>query len=324
MLIDLTYKLLDEEEIVNILWQRLGSRRKDPYDDDVAWAPNLKAESILVSKCDMLVSSTDIPPKMSAMQIAKKAIVSSVSDFAAKGVRPDYCLVSIGLPRRFAKRSFVEGLARGFHHAASEYGLKILGGDTNATSVDLVIDATMYGYSKRLVKRSGAKAGDMVAVSGDFGHQAAGLMMLLNKAQSSDRNFRSGSIRSVLNPRARLDLGLKVARHLSSCIDSSDGLALSLYHLAESSKVNITLDRLPLTHGLETFAHQNELKATDLALFGGEEFELVGTFDPVKTSILKNAGFKIIGTVTSHASKKSVVSMGTDVIPRRGWIHFKS
>ena len=131
----------------------MRSGQKDPFDDDVTWTRN-SPKKLLVSKCDMLVSFTDVPPTMTPTQMAKKAIVSGVSDLAAKGVKPSHCLVSLGMPKRYSTTNFVEGLARGFRAAGREYGFRILGGDTNATSSDIVIDVLLFGYSDRVVPRN--------------------------------------------------------------------------------------------------------------------------------------------------------------------------
>jgi thiamine-monophosphate kinase len=314
---------LDEEEIIRIIWGRLTGT-KDPFNDDVTWTSNNSRKKLLVSKCDMLVGYTDAPKMMSPAQIARKAVVSCTSDLASKGVKPSSCIVSIGLPKNLAKREFVADLAKGFKKAEKEYGFSVLGGDTSATERDLIINACMFGYSDAFPKRDGAQVGDLVAVSGSFGHQAAGLLLVMGKAKSDDRTFSSIAKKSVLEPVARLSLGISIARYLSSCTDSSDGLALSLYHIAESSQVDIALDDLPISKGLIEFARKNRLKEKNLALFGGEEFELVCTFDPKYLSGLSKQGVKIIGRVVSRSGPKMSpkVSYQGSRVPRRGWIHF--
>ncbi len=155
-------EVLDEESIIKILWERFGksSIGRDPFDDDAAWVKNQPGKKFLVGKADMFVASTDAPPQMGPAQMARKSIVACVSDLAAKGVHPKYCLVSLGLPNKLATRSFVTSLASGFAYAETEYSLKIIGGDTNATSDDAVIDCSIFGFANSLISRRGAKAGD--------------------------------------------------------------------------------------------------------------------------------------------------------------------
>ena len=252
---------LDEEEIIKLIWKKIGTSKKiDPFADDAAWIPN-SSKKFVVAKSDMLVATTDAPKQMTPFQIARKSIVSCVSDFAAKGVKPSFCIVSLGFPNKKATSKYLRSLASGFASAQKEYAVKIIGGDTNATSVDLVIDCTIFGLADKIVERGGAKPGEFVGVSGSFGQQAAGLLLLLGKARSNDHAFKQIAVDSVLYPRARLDLGLKVSRFLSSSTDSSDGLVISLFHLAESSNVNIVLDEIPITHGVDDFARSNKIKA---------------------------------------------------------------
>ncbi len=310
---------VEEEEIISLIWKRIRRPHgKDPFDDDVAWVLNRPTKCI-VEKADMLVAATDCPKQMTPSQIARKSITSCVSDFAAKGVMPTYCIVSIGLPKKLATRQYVTGLGDGFSKAQKRYGVEIIAGDMNATANDVVIDCSLFGFSDSVVRRNGAKPGDLVGVTGPFGHQNAGLSLLLDKATSKDFEFRKRALYSVLEPVARLETGTEIAPYLSSSIDSSDGLALSLYHLAESSRVSIEVDNLPVSKGLESFAKANSKNVSDLVLFGGEEYEIVCTFDPKHRSLLKRYGITIIGVVAQ--GRPSVLFDGNE-IPRRGWLHF--
>ena len=313
---------LNEEQIIRSIWKKVRYRGRDPFDDDASWVPS-SPKKLLVAKCDMLVSFTDVPPSMSPAQIARKAVVSSVSDLAAKGARPSYCMVSVGLPKKLTNRAFVQGLAEGFREAEKEYRFKMIGGDTNATSKDLVIDVLLFGHADSVVPRSGARPGNLVAVSGDFGLQPSGLLLLLGKAVS-DQRFKKRATDSVLEPKARTDLTSLVGSRFTSCIDSSDGLALSLYHLAESSGVDLLFNKVPVAKGVKEFAAKNNLAAEDLALFGGEEFELVCTLDPADEKLVRRYGMKVIGRVIKRTGRRSKpsVTLNSKVLPRKGWVHF--
>ena len=89
-----------------------------------------------------------------------------------------------------ATSKYIRGLARGFSLAQKEYGFSIIGGDTGATTSDAIIDCTVFGFTDQLVKRHGARIGDLIGVSGGFGHQAAGLLMMLKKATSRNPSLR--------------------------------------------------------------------------------------------------------------------------------------
>src|SRR3989442_12175656 len=122
----------------------------------------------------MLIGSTDVPPGMTLRQAARKAVVATVSDFAAKGVRPKALLVSLGLTSP-VKRDVVAELGRGLSQGAREYGCRIIGGDTSKSN-DLVIDCIGFGLAKSqtILRRDGAKPGDTMAGPGGFGQARAG------------------------------------------------------------------------------------------------------------------------------------------------------
>jgi thiamine-monophosphate kinase len=315
---------LSDEQIITILWKYIGYRSdgRDPFRDDVSWTTPAEKAKFLVSKCDMFVSSTDAPDRMTPRQMAAKSMTACVSDLASKGVRPRFCVLSIGLPRSRANSAFVRGLGSGFASASKLYGVRVLAGDTGSTTSDVTINCSMFGFANHIVKRKGAMSGDCVGVTGKFGLQPAGLLILQGKARSRNRFFSKRAISSVLNPRARLSTGLRLARLLSSSIDSSDGLAISLYYLAEASKVSIELNSIPLAEGVKEFAEENSIDPLSLALFGGEEYEIVSTFPENSKRRVEKLGVGIIGSVKKDRRDK--VYHGGREIERKGWIHFVS
>lgn len=320
---------LNEEETIQLIWRILshGKHRGasgsfDPFSDDVSWFRNVKKKRFVVSKSDIFVADTDAPSQMTPRQIASKSITGAISDFAAKGVRPSFCIISIAIPKSKATYDFIRSMAKGFDYASRRYGVKILSGDTSGSNDGLVIDVAVFGFANSIVKRRGAKPGEVIGVTGRFGLQSSGLAILLGKARSASNSFGCKTKQSVLEPNARLSLGLRIGKYLTSCIDSSDGLALSLYHLAESSKVDLHLDLLPTAEGVRKFANMNKLNENDLVLFGGEEYELVITFKSKYTNFLRGLGVIRIG-ITSKAKDRRgpAVYFKSRKIPRKGWIH---
>ena len=272
-------KGLTEREIIRVLKRRFDSNPKLPlgFDDDVAAFPLSKGR-LVVLKTDMLVGRTDVPPGMTVEQAARKAVVATVSDFAAKGVQPKGLLVSLGLSSP-VRLSMVNEIASGLVKGAKEYHCRIVGGETSETD-DLVIDCIGFGVSEteKLLRRDGAKPGDVVAVTGDFGRTAAGLRILLGRKKPWPQKY-SKLVSSVLHPSAKLETGLKLSqtRFVNSSIDSSDGLSWSLHEIARLSQVNITLDTVPVAPDAKAFAMEKGIDPEELALFGGEEYELVMT-----------------------------------------------
>src|SRR5713101_6475092 len=251
-------KSLREREIIRLLTKQFVGQLGVPlgFEDDVSAIP-LSSETWIIVKTDMLVTSTDVPPGMTVQEAARKAVVAAVSDFAAKGVRPKALMVSLGLPAP-AKKTTVQDIARGLGQAAREYQCKIIGGDTNQSD-DLVIDIAGVGFAnpKTLVRRNGARPGDIIAVTGPFGKTNAGLRILLSKEKKDLSNYPS-LVKAVCRPTARLKEGIVLAkgRAATSSIDSSDGLAWSLHQIAQSSKVGINLHTIPVAPEAETFAKE--------------------------------------------------------------------
>ena len=184
---------------------------------------------------------------MSLWQAARKALVMNISDFASKGVQPTAALVSLGLPRGYMQKD-IEEIARGLNAGAREYGAYIVGGDTGETQ-DLTIAVSLYGTAEKaaLIMRSGAKPGDVLAVTGFFGKSAAGLQLLLNN-YSASANLRDVLLAAVCMPNARLKEGLALGRSnaVTASMDSSDGLAWCLHEIGKMSKVGFTVNSVPV------------------------------------------------------------------------------
>jgi len=295
------------------------------FGDDVS-AVDIGSGKLAVIKTDMLVGETDVPPQMKLWQAARKAVVMNVSDLAAKGVKPKALLASIGVPRGLRKQD-IEQIGEGLNKGARQYGAYILGGDTNEAS-DLVISCAAFGIGekRRLILRSGAKPGDIVAVTGLFGKTAAGLKILLQNL-SAPSGIRKTLVDSVLMPRARLNEGLALAETgaVTASIDSSDGLAWSLHEISRASRAGFLIDKLPIAEKVKQLAKMHKLDPIELSLYGGEEYELVVTVKPrLWKKVSKKVSLIRIGRVIKE--KTLVLEVGKKAFPieARGWEHFKA
>ena len=322
---------LGEKKIIQMIWEELDvmSDLALGFGDDVS-AVNIDEDNVAVLKTDMLVGKTDVPPGMSLRQAARKAVVMNVSDFAAKGVKPLVMLVSLGLPRTL-KEEDVKEIGKGLNEGAREYDAYVIGGDTNESS-DLIISCSLLGFSnkERLITRCGAKPGDIVTVTGEFGKTAAGLMILL-EGLSAPKNIERALKEAVLMPKARLKEGLALSKvgGLTASIDSSDGLAWSLYELSDASDVGFIIENVPIAEEAIDFAEIYNLDPLELGLYGGEEYELIVTIQPeswekAKRAVAESGGSLMkIGVVTEEKRIKLKANGKIRIIERRGWEHFK-
>jgi thiamine-monophosphate kinase len=323
---------LGERAIIELIKKQLDALPGSflPFGDDVS-AVALDKERVAVLKTDMLVGKTDVPRGMSWWQAARKAVVMNVSDFAAKGVEPKAALVSLGLPRGLLQRD-IEDIGRGLNSGAREYGAYVIGGDTGEAS-DLVVAVSLYGTAerKRIMLRRGARVGNILAVTGFFGKSAAGLRLLMDGYAASD-DLREVLVGSVFMPQARLKEGLALADSLAvtSSVDSSDGLAWSLNELCRMSSVGFQITSVPVADEVKSFADFNGLNALELALHGGEEYELVVTVKPKMWDeaevAVERVGGRLLPIGRVIREKQIVLELDGKkrLVEPRGWEHFKS
>ena len=325
---------LGEHDIIQLMRRHFTPMPNNsvPFGDDVSAMPIQPTNGdVAVLKTDMLVAKTDVPAGMTLWQAARKAVIMNVSDFAAKGAVPTAVLAALGLPRGLP-RGDLEEIAKGLDSGARQYGAYVVGGDTGEAS-DLVISVSLFGTGKKekLVFRSGAKAGDILAVTGFFGRSAAGLRLLQDKTCKIPEASRAGLVDAVLMPMARLREGLALAGcGVSASIDSSDGLAWCLHELASQSGVGFVVSALPVAAEVVEFAKLNGLDAVELALYGGEEYELVVTVPRERweaaVSVVEAVGGKLLHI--GKATREKQVLLETEgkktEIQARGYEHFKT
>jgi len=280
----------------------------------------------VVAKIDTLVESTDIPSKMKLADAARKSIVACVSDFAAKGIKPQYGIISVNLPKTIS-RSKIDEIAGGFRKACDEFGISILGGDTN-TGKEIVFNVCIFGKTDKIVSRKGSKKGDLIFVTGPFGYTSAGLNMLLGKRKGRG-NFVKKSIKSVLKPKPKLNFGIKNKKYFSSSMDSSDGLSTTLNEMSKQSKKKFVINNIPSMKDLQYYAKSQKFDLNTLIFHGGEEYEIVFTASPKFRQIIKKNAILLktpiieIGYVTS--GKGVFVQENNSYVRLKdlGWNHFR-
>lgn len=243
-----------------------------------------------------------------------KAAVGSFSDIYAMNGHPQQLTCSIGVSARFAVED-LEELYAGLRLACERYGVDLVGGDTSASLTGLCISITCLGAARPegIVRRSGAKPTDLICVTGNLGAAYMGLQLLEREKRvfagqqgdfEPDFAEHEYILERQLRPEARQDIVLALAQQglrPTAMIDSSDGLASELLHIAKESGVGIRIyeDRLPID--IETLRMAEELKmsTTTVAMNGGEDFELIFTVPLSELDRLKELeGIHIIGHVT--------------------------
>jgi thiamine-monophosphate kinase len=300
-----------------------------PNWDDVN-AISLGDGRCVVLKTDMLVWKTDIPKGMTPYQAGRKAVVMNFSDLGSKGVQPQAFLAALGAPDT-TPADWVEDIARGFEAGAREYGGYMVGGDTNE-ACDIVISGMAYGLAeeRKLVLRGTSEPGDIVATTGGFGNTTSAFKILLEGTEVP-KVLRERLVESVYMPHARVKAGIALAQSgaATSSMDSSDGLAVSLHDLQRSSGNGFTLTDIPLTRDAERFADESNVDRACLALYGGEEYELVFTVKPGMVEearrALRDAGADLLelGVVTKERKIVYVEDGIEKAIGKGGWEHFK-
>ncbi len=256
---------------------------------------------------DLLVEDIDFRRTSLPSDIGYKALAVSLSDIAAMGARPLWTLLSLGLPQDIWNSPFAGGISEGFLSAAREFGVTLIGGDVSRTPGRIVLDSIVIGETGRgrAVLRSRARAGDHIFVTGTLGAAAAGLKLLERannlRTRAARTRFLSGLeelTQRQTHPTPRVECGalLGERRLASAMIDLSDGLSSDLAHLCERSGVGALIEasRIPVAPLLKQadavnpnqFSRALKDDALNLAMHGGEDFELLFTVRPRDTAQL--------------------------------------
>lgn len=225
-------------------------------------------------------------------EIGYKAAVANLSDIAAMGGIPQYLLVAVAVPPSY-RPSDIERLYTGLMCACRRHAVQLVGGDTSGSLQGLFVSLTLTGSIEPgyALRRDGARAGDLLYVTGTLGDSLAGLAILNNRGRKhlASRVGRKGKeegylITRHLRPTARIKEGRLLAEHrlATAAIDISDGLSGDLAHLCEQSGVGaeIEVEALPLSRACRVYAASCGADPVRLALTGGEDYELLFTVPP--------------------------------------------
>jgi thiamine-monophosphate kinase len=305
-------KELGERRVISKIRRAFSEPRKDiliGIGDDAAV---VRAPKSLLLTTDILVEDEDFrravhPPRL----LGRKALNVNLSDIAAMGGRPLHALVGMAMPGDL-EESWLRKFMAGFRSAAREAGVVLVGGDLSQSD-KVMISVTVTGEAKSPVTRSGARAGDWVFVSGTLGDAAQGFRLLEEGGLQGKGRGAGPLVRAFLDPVPRLELGALLARRklASAMIDVSDGLSVDLAHICEESRVGAEVNSslIPVSAALKRCTKD----PLDMALNGGEDFELLFTVRPAKLTTVRKLSSKfkltMIGRVTAG---KKIFLVGSD------------
>ncbi|PVB63283.1 thiamine-phosphate kinase [Labrenzia sp. 011] len=250
-------------------------------DDAAVLTPEAGLDLVLTK--DMLAADIHFFAEDAPEAIAAKAIRVNLSDLAAKGARPRGYLMGLALPADWTE-AWLERFCKGLAADQAAYDIQLLGGDTIRSGNGLQISITAIGEVEkgRTVRRSGARPGDALFVSGTIGDAAAGLEARLRPDFSRGHDLTESEELHILDryllPRPRTRLAPLVTRYASAALDVSDGLIADCTHMAKASAVDMTidLDRVPFSSALQ---HLRVKAPQDFArcLNGGDDYEILAS-----------------------------------------------
>lgn len=314
-----------EFELIARYFTRPARRTVLGVGDDAALVHVAEGKE-LVAAADMLLAGRHFFHEDDAAGVGHKALAVNLSDMAAMGATPRWTLLSIALPE--ADERWIGAFAQGFFALAEAHGVALIGGDT--TKGPLTVAVTMLGEVERgaALRRSGAKAGDDIWVSGTLGDAALALAHL-KRGISLAPHDAAALLPRLHRPTPRVKLGQKLLGLAHSAIDISDGLLADLGHVLEASKVGAEIDveAVPVSTAVRAYlAHD---AAREAVLAGGDDYELCFTAAPKRRSEVEALGRRLklnltrIGRITRNEGLALHDAQGRPVTwEHKGFDHF--
>lgn len=304
--------------------------------DDAAIVEN-NAELVTVASSDLFIEGVHFDLSYFPLQhLGYKIVVAGISDIAAMNALPSQILVNIGLSNRFSVEA-VQELYLGIKLACTDFAVELIGGDTSASRSGLVISITAIGQTKKekIAKRSGAKANDILCVTGDLGASFLGLQVLEREKAVFQANPNAQPeldeydyiVGKQLKPSARLDIIHQldeVGVIPTSMIDLSDGLASDLLQICKQSNIGAAIfeEKLPIDDKSFLAATSLNISPITAALNGGEDFELLFTISQTDFEKIKPiSDIYPIGYMVSDANEVNLIMKSGQAVPivAQGW-----
>lgn len=298
------------------------------------------SEKELLVSTDLLLEGIHFNLSYMPLQhLGYKAVAVNVSDIAAMNGTAEQIVLGLAISNRFSLEA-IDAFFEGVQAACKNYNVDLVGGDTSSSAAGLVISITVLGRvdKENVVQRNGAKANDIICVTGDLGAAYMGLQVLerekevflSNPDMQPDLEKYEYLVGRQLKPEARMDIihELRDKNCLpTSMIDISDGLASELFHLGKNSNLGVKIfeDKVPIDHDTFETAIEFKLDPITCALHGGEDYELLFTINPADYDKIKNhPDIHFIGHMHNDPTQHVLVTKQQTVVPlqAQGWSHF--
>lgn len=270
---------MNEFTLIDQFFKSIPLNRKDVVfgiGDDAACVQVPIGMELLVST-DTLVSEIHFLPEWDAYDIAYKSVMVNVSDMAAMAAQP--CWITLSLTMPHLNQDWLDRFSKGINDSVQAFNIDLIGGDTTHGPLSITVTILGLAPSGQAVRRNGARAGDLIMVTGELGAAALAVKFLTQRdILESDKSILMDKL---LHPKPRVDFTPLLLKYATSAIDISDGLGADLNHICVSSEVGALLDREAIpVHPL--LVHYLKDDSLDLALSGGDDYELCFTIAPEK------------------------------------------
>jgi thiamine-monophosphate kinase len=328
---DLGESAVGEFELIRRFFMRPGKELRSGgvilgIGDDAALL-DVPAHAELAAAVDTIVEGRHFPVGSDARSIGHRALAVNLSDLAAMGATPAWATLALTLPS--ADSEWLRRFAGGLLDLADAHGVALVGGDTTRGPLTVSVQALGHVPRGTAMRRSGARAGDLLAVTGTLGDAGAGLALVGASCTTDDRTLAAQLVRRFEYPTPRVGFGLAARGLASAAMDLSDGLVGDLPKLASASGLaaHVDVERLPLSPALRAVATPEQ--ARDWALAAGDDYELLVAVPPHRYADLVSAAHRLdltLSTIGELRSGNGVIWSlnGREFMPAvHGYDHFR-
>jgi thiamine-monophosphate kinase len=307
--------------------------------DDAAVIDHFGKQTVITT--DLLIEGVHFDLMYTPLKhLGYKSVVVNLSDIYAMNATPTQLIIGLGISNRFSLEA-LDDFYEGVYAACTTYGVDLVGGDTTSSQKGFIISVTAIGEvtPDKYVKRSTAKKGDLLCVTGNLGAAYVGLLFMEREKKifvespgiQPDLEGEAYVIGKLLKPEARKDIIEFFAKSEivpTAMMDISDGLSSEILHICKQSNLGCVLyeEKIPIADDMKTAAYKFELDPTACALSGGEDYELLFTLPQADyDKLVLNEQISVVGYMTEAEQNAIIITKGGSKYPitAQGWNHLK-